>query len=98
MPPADCGNGWTKENHSSVNCGGGFCALAVWVLLWKPCMDSLSVLQHALTNGHSGVSALFPNNFIGRLSVRGFLMSAAVFLSPLLLVKVEKQLGIFLCL
>lgn len=42
-------------------------------------MDSLPVLQHTLPDSHTGVSALFPNNFIGRLSVRGFLMSTAVF-------------------
>lgn len=58
-------------------------------------MDSLPVLQHALTDGHSGVSALFPNNFIGGLSVRGFLMSTAVFLSSLFLAKVEKTTLVF---
>lgn len=58
-------------------------------------MDRLPVLQHALTDRHGGVSALFPNNFIGGLSVRGFLMSAAVFLSLLLLVNVEKTTLVF---
>lgn len=58
-------------------------------------MDRLPVLQHALTDSHSGISALFPNNFIGGLSVRGFLMSPAVFLSLLLLVEVEKTTLVF---
>jgi len=62
-------------------------------------MDSLPVPQHALADGHSGVSALFPNNFIGRLSVRGFLMSTAVFfLSSSLFVQVEKPAWYLLCL
>lgn len=60
-------------------------------------MDNLPVLQHALTEGHSGVSALLPNNSIGRLPARGFLMSAAVFLSSLL-IKVEDNSLIFTAL
>lgn len=95
MPPADHGDGRTKENRSKRNCGAGFCALAVWFLLWKPCMDSLPALQRALAGGRRGVSALFPNSFVGGLSVRGFLMSAAVLLSLLFLAKAEKTTLVF---
>lgn len=69
-----------KENNHGVT-SAGFCALLGRVLLWKP--------------GRDRVSALFPNNSTGGLSARRFLMSAAVFLSSLLLVKVEETSLLF---
>lgn len=57
-------------------------------------MDNLPVQKHALTEGGSGVSAQLPNSSIGRLPVIGFVMSATVFLSSLL-IKVEENSLIF---
>lgn len=86
--------GWPDKRKSLQcnQCGAG--SVLSWVLLWKPGTDNLPVLQHTLTEGCSGVSALLPNTSIGRLPVRGFLMSATIFLSSLLR-KVEENSLVF---